>query len=326
MRKIFSLVKWRALVLRLLEKLFILLEPIFNKAGLRVVFHTYERRYAGYALKTMPFKVRGVPRIGILIQGPITHPQFLIDTLFNYSKMFPEAALCLSTWENEPSVSQFRQIRNLQIVENARPKDPGISNLNFQAVSTYEGLSTLEDFGVDNVLKIRSDQAILNTAALERMQKRLVTIPPNKLQRILTTDFNSFLFRPYSANDQLMYASLQTLKEFWSAYLNRESYGIIDLKDDFAERLLLKSYLGYLGIPFEGTLRQSLIAYRDLYCFIDNEELDLFWIKGTHRNLRSRFSQQVFPSYDSFVRFSDWLQLQDSVDIYLDYFSNIENT
>jgi hypothetical protein len=240
--------------------------------------------------------------------------------------MFPEAALCLSTWENEPSVSQFRQIRNLQIVENARPKDPGISNLNFQAVSTYEGLSTLEDFGVDNVLKIRSDQAILNTAALERMQKRLVTIPPNKLQRILTTDFNSFLFRPYSANDQLMYASLQTLKEFWSAYLNRESYGIIDLKDDFAERLLLKSYLGYLGIPFEGTLRQSLIAYRDLYCFIDNEELDLFWIKGTHRNLRSRFSQQVFPSYDSFVRFSDWLQLQDSVDIYLDYFSNIENT
>ena len=274
----------------------------------------------------MPFKVRGVPRIGILIQGPITHPQFLIDTLFNYSKMFPEAALCLSTWENEPSVSQFRQIRNLQIVENARPKDPGISNLNFQAVSTYEGLSTLEDFGVDNVLKIRSDQAILNTAALERMQKRLVTIPPNKLQRILTTDFNSFLFRPYSANDQLMYASLQTLKEFWSAYLNRESYGIIDLKDDFAERLLLKSYLGYLGIPFEGTLRQSLIAYRDLYCFIDNEELDLFWIKGTHRNLRSRFSQQVFPSYDSFVRFSDWLQLQDSVDIYLDYFSNIENT
>ena len=326
MRKFSPLVKWRSLVLRLLEKIFILLEPIFSKAGLRVVFHTYERRYEGYALKTMPFKVKGGPRIGILIQGPITHPQFLADAFANYSKIFPEAVVCLSTWENEPLVSQFRQIRNLHIVENSRPKNPGVSNLNLQAVSTYEGLSKLEEFGADNVLKIRSDQAILNTAALERMQKRLVTIPPKKFKRILTTDFNSFLFRPYSANDQLMYASVDTLKEFWGAYLNRETYGTIDSKDDFAERLLLKSYLGFLGIPFEGTLRQSLTAYRDLYCFIDNEELDLFWIKGTHRTLRSRFAQQVFPSHDTFVRFSDWLQLQDSVDIYLDYFSNMENT
>lgn len=326
MREFSPLVKWRALVLRLLEKLFILLEPIFNRAGLRVVFHAYERRYAEYAAKTMPFRVRGGPRIGILIQGPITHPQFLIDTLVNYSKMFPEATLCLSTWENEPLVSQFRQIRSLHIVENSRPKNPGVSNLNFQAVSTFEGLSKLEEFGADNVLKIRSDQAILNTAALERMQKRLGSVPPVKFERILTTDFNSFLFRPYSANDQLMYASLETLKGFWSAYLNRETYGTIDSTNDFAERLLLKSYLGFLGIPFEGTLKQSLIAYRDLYCFIDNEDLDLLWIKGTYRTLRSRFSQQFFPSYDSFVRFSDWLQLQDSVDLYLDYFSNVENT
>ena len=158
--------------------------------------------------------------------------------------------------------------------------------------------------------------------ALDLLTLRLESSPESGYERVVTTDFNSFLFRPYSPNDQLMFGSIETIFRFWSANLKRIS-DISSTQEDFAEKVLLRTYLEDQGLTFDNSHLQSLEIYRDLYSFIDNEDLNLYWNKGTHRSLASRFPQQVFPSEFSFVRFTDWMRLQYDLGPYLNAYTRM---
>ena len=279
---------------RLLEKIFKFIEKPAQRVGIKLAFQVYDIDFVNTSLtleEKSPTKV-GRKLVGILIQGPIGDVNFINDMVRIYETNFPSSRIVLSTWKDESKISEVRETENLTIIENERPKNSGISNVNLQTVSTFSGIKTLRDLGADFILKTRSDQILLSNRALDLLTYRLDSSPASGYERIVTTDFNSFLFRPYSPNDQLMFGSVETIFRFWSANVERIS-DISSTKDDFAEKVLLKSYLEDQGLTFDNSHLQSLEIYRDLYSFIDNEDLNLYWNKGTHRSLASRFPQQV---------------------------------
>jgi len=310
---------------RFLERIFKFIDLLARFVGVKVAFQVFETSQR-FDLPSPSFnKTSLLPKIGIVIQGPISNPIILNETLAIYRRNFPNSPISLSTWKDDQYLPSINVGNEISVIENTYPENPGISNLNFQAVSTVAGINSLKNSGCDFVLKTRTDQVLYNSRALDLIYDRFIKAQLKEFERILTTDFNSFLFRAYSPSDQLMFGKVETLSILWSSYMSSDSRKSSDDIEDFAERKLVRAYIGALGIPFENTLKQSLEIYRDLYAFIDNEELDLFWHKGTYRVLRSRFPQQYFPSLDSFVRYSDWLRLQSDLDFYLNAYESISN-
>ena len=312
---------------RVIEFLFNFLDSITKKARIQIAFHVFELENSSKKFPIVPNFIHDFSerKIGILIQGPVLDVGFINQSVERYSKWYPHSPIVLSTWENEVRLPEIKEIPNLTVVVNTQPNNPGISNLNYQAKSTLSGINRLDELQCNYILKSRTDQTFFNDRALEVLFSRLENSPKGYFKRIVTTDFNSFLFRPYSPNDQLMFGETETISRFWNSYFDRANFGIIDSESDFAEKLLLRSYLGSLGITFEATHRQSLSIYRDLYSFVDHEDLDLFWKKGTHRTLRSRFPQTNFPSTNSFVRYFDWESLQRDLNPYLVLFKEVDS-
>lgn len=324
MRKWFRLSRHRLLLWRFLEGIFLLIEPLARRVGFRLAFQVYEIRSTKKDLRFESVRLvkKDTKEIGILIQGPVSDIPFLNETISTYKRNFLNSSIVLSTWKNNPQISQVLEVEGLTIVENEIPSNKGTANLNLQTLSTISGINTLIEQGTQYILKTRTDQVLFSNRALDLLLNRLKTSPHSNFQRIVTTDFNSFLFRPYSPNDQLLFGRSGVLLDFWSAYWKRKSE-VSKFQEDWAEKLLVRCYLQELEIPFKNTLLQSLEIYRDLYSFIDCEDLDLYWKKGTHRTLRSRFPQQTFPSEHSFVRFTDWIQMQENLDFFISAYNEI---
>ena len=61
----------------------------------------------------------------IIIQGPVkNYENFVIETIKIYSKIFPEALLVLSTWEDEVNKSFLNNIKNFNkfhLIQNIKP-------------------------------------------------------------------------------------------------------------------------------------------------------------------------------------------------------------
>ncbi len=89
-------------------------------------------------------------RIGCVIQGDIRRgTAYVLDEL---SKKFDFTVL--STWVNEDS---YIPIGNYSIIRSKKPPNSGISNRNFQRLSSAKGIQEAKAFGCDYILKWRTD-------------------------------------------------------------------------------------------------------------------------------------------------------------------------
>jgi hypothetical protein len=304
---------------RLIEKAILILNRIILKNGFQITYSVIKLKQEKQGASIR--KNYGPSDVTIAIQGPLTNPIIIEESVSRYLENFGNIGIVVSTWNDDPALNRLELPHQVQLILNAPPKTAGISNLNFQALSTIRSLEWAESNGFKFTLKLRSDQHLFSNVAIDRLLERHKHIKNSKYLRIVTTDFNSFLFRPYSPSDQLMFSGTKTLKEFWQSYDGADFPA--HSSEDFAEKILLKSYMKSLGIPFNNTIKQSLELYRDLYTFIDCEDLGLHWFKGTQRSLRSRFPQDQYPTFESFVRFADWLNLQMSLNSYLDAYQSL---
>jgi hypothetical protein len=258
--------------------------------------------------------------IAILMQGPIDQNILAtIQTVKMYQSYWPEVPVVISTWvsskrENIESLNELGAFVEL----SEEPKIPGISNANYQISSTIAGLERISTLGISTALKTRVDQTLFNSRSLVLLDRMLKEFG----DRIVTTDFNSFLFRLYSPNDQFMFAKTEKLMEFWNA-ANTDWRKLQSITGPVESKFLI-SFLQAKGMPVRQDLRSSLEIYRDIYAFMNYEDLDLVWNKGSFRNLRSRFPQEFYPSSSSFVRHQDWLNLQQSMDSYIEDAGRIE--
>lgn len=287
------------------EKIFHLLNAFSNKRGLLL----------SYSVIDMSPKTRNESNkdkfhdSAILIQGPILYPDFLDDAISFYASIYPQVEIFLSTWKNERNLEKLNSLSKVNLIENQPPTNAGISNINFQVRSTLSGLRLAIDKKINFVLKIRSDQALFASNFLDQFHLALNIAPSSKFKRIVTTDFNSFLFRPNSPNDQIQFAETQILMEFWSAY-----DGSKVPERSFPEEILLIAYLSKLGISTSRSLESSLEIYRDHFAFLDASDLGFFWRKGSWRHPDSRFDQLDKSALLRFVTPVEWRRLHNNLD------------
>ena len=249
-------------------------------------------------------KARNYEHIAIVIQGPIQNSKFLASVIDFYSVNFNRVKIYVSTWKNEKGLYELDSKYPWNLIQSERPTSSGISNINLQAITTLRGLEHARYDGCQYVLKIRSDQGLFASNFLDQFLFAFENAPTSGQSRIVTTDFNSFLFRQNSPSDQIQFATTLTLINFWSSYkFDNEHEG------GFPEEILLGAYLKSMGHKIPSSLEESLKIYRDFFVFLDSSDLGLVWRKGSWRHPDSRFEQLDRSSQLRFVSPDEWRRL-----------------
>lgn len=265
----------------------------------------------------------------IVIQGPIvaTH-NFSLETIRLYKKNFPGTLIILSTWEGEDHV----QIRNIKeegvcVLENKKPQNPGITNVNFQIHSTAEGIKKAKELGAKHILKTRTDQRIYSPLALQYFDAVLKSFPLNdssvQRERLVAVSMNTFKYRPYSVSDMTMYGATEDMERYWCIPFSEEKNTLPPIHSmvewaqaKHAEVYFASQFLESLGYTPLFTLADSWAMYRDRFCVIDKESIDLFWYKydkeKEYRKIRYDGAYN-----DQELSFRDWLILYSNPEIFV---------
>ena len=309
------------LFVKLLDKTMRTLNSLSRSLGGPLITYKVSGQIEPKTLALVRAENRSNSDIGIVIQGPVNKIGIQLgQTVKQYKELWPGTHVIVSTWKSsDPGILKSLKALGAEVVLSDEPDLPGPSNANYQVTSTLAGINKLQDLGVSICLKTRVDQILYNSRSLNVLR----TILNEYEDRIITTDFNSFLFRLYSANDQLMFGKTDLLEEFWSASKDiegqSEAGGPIEAK-------LLQNFLGARGISKSQDIVGSLETYRDFYNFVDHEDLDLFWHKGTYRDLMARFTQVTYPSTYSFIRSYDWRMLNRDLGPYIQDYERLKDS
>ena len=158
--------------------------------------------------------------VTILLQGKI-----LQDSLNFYIKEYPTANVVISTWVgSELDISNIPQSYN--VVLSKLPENGGDQNINYQILSTLNGLRFVE---TDYVIKIRGDEYYSN---LEYIAYE-IAMNPDKLYSS-PVFFRHWSFMKYHISDHIIAGTKENLKlMFDKTKLNIENelvYHIVDGK------------------------------------------------------------------------------------------------
>lgn len=294
-----------------MEKLFQLINHMTFKRGILLNYAVFAPNFNEHKKSNSDL----LKDSALVIQGPIMYPDFLEFVVEFYRINYPSIEIILSTWNDEKNIKRFYLSDKIHLIESRKPESTGISNINYQVISTLAGLNYATAIEKNYVLKIRTDQALFASNFIEQFRWALMNAPNSGYERIATTDFNSFLFRPNSPNDQIQFGRTSTLLKFWSSTLESSAD-----TGTFPEEILLLSYLKSLGRFPPSNLKESLEVYRDLFVFVDSGDVGFFWRKGSWRYPDSRFDQlQIYPEM-KFVTPSQWSLLQFDLESVLNEF------
>ena len=257
----------------------------------------------------------------IIIQGPIVRERdFTLETVKTYIKIFPGAHIILSTWSNE-DVGNFKDL-DIELLLNEKPKHPGISNINYQIVSTLNGIIAAKKLGVAYILKTRTDQRIYNEKTITYFKDLLKIFPIENTKkpkgRIIATDMNTFKYRPYSISDMTLFGFFEDIFNYWNLNTDTRTgikykYGnILEWSQArLCEVFLSASYLEKMGEKLAWSISDSWKKYIDYFCIADRPIIDLYWFKYEknkeyrNKNYTGNFMNEEFG-------FVDWLKLYNS--------------
>jgi hypothetical protein len=138
----------------------------------------------------------------IIIQGPNTHPNEIINTYSNIDIIF-------STLET--SDTSLFENTNFIIVKNKVPLFNGSANFNYQVTNTLNGIKKAKELGYEFVFKIRSD----------------ITIPDiQRLLNLLGEKKDTIFFSAYHNWDggylceHMVYGEINLMEKLWSIPLS----------------------------------------------------------------------------------------------------------
>jgi hypothetical protein len=297
----------RAYFLKFLHRLFRLSSEKLN------LFATYDIVELNHEANKVPL-IKDHARVGIVIQGPII-PRTTLEICAFYKKIYPQVRIVLSTWENEDT-DPFKGLEDdlFAIIQSAKPKAPGPSNINLQIASTIAGINRLRDQGCNYILKTRTDTLLGNSSFLNYL---IWMHSKGKQNALVFSSFNSFLFRFFSPSDQVMFGDVTDIARFWSIDLVSD-----DQEIDFPEGYLFKNYLELNGYETHEELTNYLIALRDYAVIADHEQLGQIWNKGAYTALNYRWRGEKFPNRMTQLSSWHWEMLQNE----LLYFEKLDDS
>lgn len=231
----------------------------------------------------------------IVLQGPICREhQFTIETVKYYRKIYNNAIIIVSTWEDEAAehIEAMEKVGAV-VVQSSKPRKSGILNVNMQLISSLAGIKKAEELGVEYVVKTRTDQRVCKPYVLNVLLSLFAFYKPaenmNIRDRIIVTStFSENMFTPYYICDFFYFGNIYDMVKLFSCELdNREPFelnhatrGELSSSMYPPEVYIIKHYLkNVLGQTCSDTVQEYWQCLRDYFICMGREDIDLLSTK-----------------------------------------------
>lgn len=229
----------------------------------------------------------------IVLQGPLMlRHRFTLQSVLLYRQHYPEADIIVSTWKGE-SADELAAIEDAgaRVVLSSLPPYAGISNTNYQIVSTRVGIEAAKAAGNTFALKTRTDQRVYAPSSLEFLHHLVKTFPVNgqwkQKHRIVGHSLGTFKYRLYGLSDMFLFGDIDDLLAYWQCPLDdRRVEELPGAEDVFSHSLLrvcevyfCSEYLRRIGRELRWTLADSYAAFADHFVVANTADFDLYWQK-----------------------------------------------
>lgn len=263
-----------------------------------------ERKYKNYmSFRIIPQDTSSIPNITykikknlwIVLQGPLrADDDFSFNTVVYYKKMYPDAHVIVSTWDDEDEIEIHRiEEAGAEVLTSRRPEFGGHLNINYQLISSYVGIKYAYENGAQYICKTRTDQRLAKPHVIETIINLIELFPPsekyNQKGRIAVASMNyGNLFFPYFMSDFFYLGeSEDMIKVFDGSLDDREPFTMPQnspLKEYSnqhyqPEITILCEYLTRIGFDCSISVKKYWEAIKECMVCVDFKFLDLLWPK-----------------------------------------------
>ena len=263
--------------------------------------------------------------LGIVLQGPLTNPQFIVNTIRLYQNfVFPNSKIVVSTW-NDESYQAIKLLLDLGVIVllNKKPKNRGHANINYQICSSREGLKHKLLQSCKYLIKTRTDQRINSKNSYKYLTSLLKIYPfsmPSVLGRIIAISRNSFKYRIYGLSDMFYFGYNSDMIKLWDIPYDSRTASDIQkyhyehpnmnlyqyARQCYSEVYIVVNYLQSLGITPLWSIAHSFEIISRYFIVIDCISVDLYWNKYNNReNIWLDYTSDYF--INSEYSHLDWL-------------------
>jgi len=286
-----------------------------------ITFHTRPQNVSKVLMDINP--QINLEKHAIVVQGPIIeNNNFTLETIRLYKKIFKKAKIIVSTWK-DTSISFIEKFKkeDVYLLLNEKPQIAGQQNINYQIISSRNGIQKAKELNCDYVLKTRTDQRIYNPSTLEFMCNIInffsIKQSCNQKKRIVGVSLNTFKYRLYGLSDMTLFGTLEDMELYWNAELDEREKGINEpfnyLKLSLCEVYLTTKFLKTIGREVLWTLKNSYQAFVDHFCIVDEKSIDLYWYKYA-RIKEYRYKNYKFNPEKEELTFADWFSLYTNLE------------
>jgi hypothetical protein len=263
----------------------------------------------------------------IMMQGQVVEESnFTIETLKFYRSNFPAAILILSTWDITEGDRRALEQLEVHIIQNEKPENPGIANVNLQIVTSRAGVRAAQGLGVEYLLKTRTDQRVYHPSMDAYLFSLMEAFPltgnyQKQRDRLVGISLNTFKYRMYGISDMFLFGHIDDMALYWDLPLDERRNTPAENQKagrtwrEFAlwgvcEVYFCTNYLEKVGRKVSYSLADSYDALAEHFLIIDQDALQLYWHKYTIN--RDRHSKLGYLSPE--MSFNDWLVLYQSME------------
>lgn len=258
----------------------------------------------------------------IVLQGPVlAKDDFTYQSVLFYAKNFKDTIIIVSTWADEdPVIINKLKAAGAIVILNNKPAIPGNANINYQIVSSINGIAKAKAMGAAYVMKTRTDQRIYGLNVIDYFLNLIELYPLKNIQvqkqRLIIPSINTFLYRLYGITDMLMFGDVDDMILYWGADLDDRVIPVdnnIPTVKSFAdlrvsEVYLCTEFLKKTGKSLQWTFEDSWKVFADNFCVVDHQTIDLYWPKYfPHTEYRNRY--YLANNTHQLITFADWLSL-----------------
>ena len=215
--------------------------------------------------------IHGYNNCGIVFQGPVTKNKNLtIGSILLLRNIYPDIKIVLSTWQKELNEKEKKILSDNHCYylenESCPPEDKGkgrkIGHLANQLKSSICGIHLLKQYGVDYVMKIRSDLRIYKYDFLPYFINLLNSFPcgincMNK--RLLCVSFsNNLIYCPFHLSDFIWFGNIDDMAKMYSIQ-PRSSDDLETIRNKSSESLSKHSRIFHelINHPYEKLLNSD---------------------------------------------------------------------
>lgn len=321
----------------LFEKLRLVSDYLRGKRFLRLIGVPTHRNQSGDFFITQVLRTKSAEDLlpvsfddaedswAIVVQGPIeTRDDYTLTTVSRYREWYPSAPIFVSTWnDQDPKIlDDIRDIGCEVIVLDRAGYEPGPANQNLQMATTRAAMLQVKAVGSRFVVKTRCDQRINNRFAIPSLPELLRTFPfegtGDQKHRLVVPSLNTFVFRPYSVTDMLMFGGVDEMLCYWDGAFDIRTNVVprsTSLRDwskmRVAEAALCANFLERTGLTLDFSLQQYWRALAERFVVLDQSFFDLHWPKYSRVENRWGIWQDK-PKFRE-VNFSLWVLMHSGV-------------